>query len=62
MKESKRITVEKASRMMKCGPQQIRMLVRNGKIPGAFCTDVKSRRTYYIYEEQILNLTKGAAK
>lgn len=57
-----RITPEEAARMMQCGTQQIRMMVQLGKIPGAFCTGKKPRRTYYIYDEQIKNLMKGAAK
>lgn len=55
----KRISIRKAAQMMKCGEQQIRMLVQLGKIPGAFCTGSKQRRTYYIYDEQITNLMKG---
>lgn len=55
----KRITPKQAAQMMKCGEQQIRMLVQLGKIPGAFCTGSKERRTYYIYDEQITNLMKG---
>lgn len=55
----KRITPKQAAQMMKCGEQQIRMLVQLGKIPGAFCTGSKQRRTYYIYDEQITNLMKG---
>ena len=35
-------------------------MVQLGKIPGAFCTGKRPRRTYYIYQEQIENLTKGA--
>ena len=57
-----RIAPEEAARMMQCGTQQIRMMVQLGKIPGAFCTGKKPRRTYYIYDEQIKNLMKGAAK
>lgn len=55
----KRITPEEAARMMQCGTQQIRMMVQLGKIPGAFCTGKKPRRTYYIYDEQIEKLKKG---
>lgn len=55
----KRISIRKAAQMMKCGEQQIRMLVQLGKIPGAFCAGSKQRRTYYIYDEQITNLMKG---
>lgn len=55
----KRITPKEAARMMQCGTQQIRMMVQLGKIPGAFCTGPKYRRTYYIYDEQIEKLKKG---
>ena len=55
----KRITPKEAAQMMECGEQQIRMMVRLGKIPGAFCTGDDPRRTYYIYDEQIKNLKKG---
>lgn len=56
----RRITILEAAKMMNCGTQQIRMMVQLGKIPGAFCTGKRPRRTYYIYREQIENLTKGA--
>ena len=56
----KRITPKEAAQMMQCGEQQVRMMVQLGKIPGAFCTGKNPRRTYYIYREQIENLTKGA--
>ena len=59
-KVMKRITIIEAARMMNCGTQQVRMMVQLGKIPGAFCTGKRPRRTYYIYREQIENLTKGA--
>lgn len=55
-----RIKILEAAKMMNCGTQQIRMMVQLGKIPGAFCTGKNPRRTYYIYREQIENLTKGA--
>jgi len=55
----KRITIKEAANMMDCGEQQIRVLVQLGKIPGAFCTGPKCRRTYYIYDTQIENLQKG---
>lgn len=58
-KVMKRITPKEAARMMGCGEQQVRMMVQIGKIPGAFCTGTKYRRTYYIYDEQIKNLMKG---
>mgnify|MGYP002515435842 FL=1 len=55
----KRITPKEAAQMMQCGEQQVRMMCQLGKIPGAFCTGKKPRRTYYIYDEQIKNLMKG---
>lgn len=54
-----RITPKEAARMMQCGEQQVRMMVQLGKIPGAFCTGPKYRRTYYIYDEQIKKLKEG---
>lgn len=56
-----RITVKEAARRMQCGEQQVRMLCQLNKIPGAFCTGPKGRRTYYIYDNQIENLQKGVA-
>ena len=55
----RRITPKEAAQMMQCGEQQIRIMCQLGKIPGAFCTGPKCRRTYYIYDEQIKNLMKG---
>ena len=55
----KRITPKEAAHMMHCGEQQVRVLVQNGKIPGAFCEGNLPRRTYYIYDTQVRNLMKG---
>lgn len=55
----KRITPRRAAEMMNCGEQQVRVMIQNGKIPGAFCTGKLPRRTYYIYEEQIRSLISG---
>lgn len=57
-----RITIKEAAQMMDCGEQQVRVLCQHGKIPGAFCTGPKHRRTYYIYRDQIENLTKGETR
>lgn len=62
MTSQERITPKEAARMMQCGEQQIRMMVQLNKIPGAFCTGPKYRRTYYIYRGQIENLMKGETR
>jgi len=62
MNETERITPKEAARMMQCGEQQVRMMCQLGKIPGAFCTGSKSRRTYYIYRGQIKKLMEGEAR
>ena len=62
MNETERITPKEAARMMQCGEQQIRIMVQLKKIPGAFCTGERPRRTYYIYRSQIENLMKGEAR
>ena len=59
IRDMKRITPKEAAEMMNCGEQQVRIMIQNGKIPGAFCTGKLPRRTYYIYEEQIRSLISG---
>lgn len=58
----RRITPKEAAQMMQCGEQQVRMMVQLEKIPGAFCTGPKRRRTYYIYDEQIKKIMEGDNK
>lgn len=55
----KRITTKEAAQMMRCGEQQIRMMIQLEKIPGAFCYGKLPRRTYFITDEQVRNLMKG---
>lgn len=57
----KRITPKQAAQMMQCGEQQVRMMIQLGKIPGATYVGELPRRTYYIYDEQIINFMKGEA-
>ena len=45
--------------MMDMKEQQVRIAIQRGKIPGAFVLGSKARKTYYIFEEQIINLMKG---
>ena len=56
----RRLTIKEAAQMLQASEQEVRMLIQLGRIPGAFCTGKNPRRTYYIYREQIENLTKGA--
>lgn len=55
----KRITTKQAAQMMKCGEQQIRIMVQLEKIPGAFCYGPKHRRTYYITDQQVRAVMEG---
>ena len=55
----KRITTKEAARMMQISEQGVRMMIRIGRIPGASCGGTKSRRSYYITDEQVANLMKG---
>lgn len=55
----KKITIKEASRMLGIGEQGCRMMIRIGRIPGASCGGTKSRRSYYITDEQVTNLMKG---
>ena len=55
----KRITVKQAAEMMNVGEQQVRVMVQNGRIPGASYGGSKTRRSYFITDTQIENLMKG---
>ena len=48
--------------MMGKPEQAVRMLIQLDKIPGAFCTGPKYKRTYFITDTQIENLMKGAVE
>ena len=54
------LTIKEASQMMEKPEQAVRMLIQLDKIPGAFYTGPKYRRTYFITDEQVENLMKGA--
>lgn len=54
-----RITIKKAAEIMNVGEQQVRVMVQNGRIPGAFCSGSKARRTYFITDTQIKRLMEG---
>lgn len=53
------ITVKEAAQMMQRPEQFVRMAVQLGKIPGAFATGTKAKRSYYITDEQVINMMKG---
>ena len=54
------ISIKEASQMMQKPEQFVRMAVQLGKIPGAFTIGDRKRKTYFITDEQIKNLMKGA--
>lgn len=56
----RRITTEEAARIAGVSVQQIRMMIQLDKIPGASCHGPKYRRTYYITDDQVANMMKGA--
>lgn len=56
----KRITTKEAARMMQISEQGVRMMIQLGRIPGASCGGSKARRSYFVTDEQIANLMKGA--
>lgn len=56
----RRITTKEAARMMQISEQGVRMMIQLGRIPGASCGGSKARRSYFVTDEQITNLMKGA--
>ena len=56
------VTIEEASKMMGQKPTAVRRWIQLGKIPGAFYTGTKSRKTYHITDVQIQNLMKGVVQ
>lgn len=56
----KRITTKEAAQMMQISEQGVRMMIQLGRIPGASCGGSKARRSYFVTDEQIANLMKGA--
>jgi len=55
----KRITIKQAAEMMNVGEQQLRIMIQRGRIPGASYGGSKTRRSYFITDEQVRNLMKG---
>lgn len=58
----KRITTKQASVMLGISEQACRVMIQNGRIPGASYGGSKARRSYYITDEQVTNLMKGGRK
>lgn len=57
----KRLTIKEASKMLGIAEQGTRMLIQLGRIPGAtYIEGEEGRKTYYITDEQVLNMMKGA--
>ena len=56
----RRITTKEAARMMQISEQGVRMMIQLGRIPGASCGGSRARRSYFVTDEQIANLMKGA--
>jgi excisionase family DNA binding protein len=55
----KRITITEASKMLNVSEQCTRMMIQAGQIPGASYHG-ETRKTYYITDEQVKNVMKGA--
>ena len=58
----KTLSIKEASQMMQKPEQFVRVAIFAGKIPGAFYLEGKNgkRGQYFITDEQIKNLMKGA--
>ena len=58
----KRISIREAAHRMQVPEQFVRVSIVAGKIPGAYKVEGKNgkRGQYYITDEQITNLMKGA--
>lgn len=54
-----RITIRKASQIMQCSEQALRMMIQLGKIPGACSYGEGKRVAYYITEEAVRNFMRG---
>ena len=54
-----RITIKEAATMMNVGEQQVRVMVQNGRIPGASCGGSDTRRSYFITDTQIKRVMEG---
>jgi len=55
----KRITTKQASIMMGVSEQAVRVMIQNGRIPGASCGGSKTRHSYFITDAQIKTLMEG---
>ena len=60
-KETRRITIKEASRMMQVTEQHLRVSISAKKIPGAYYLEGRNgkRRTYFITEAQVKNMMEG---
>ncbi len=55
-----RLRIEQAAEYLETTQQGVRMLIQNGRIPGAcVIDDTKRKRTYYITSEQIERFKRG---
>lgn len=48
--------------MMSISEQAVRMMIQLGRIPGASYGGSKTRRSYFITDEQVTNLMKGGPR
>lgn len=55
----RKIGIREASDMMGISEQCLRVMIQNNAIPGAICYGSKKRRTYYLTDEIIENVTRG---
>ena len=53
------VTIEEASQMMGKPAPAVRRWIQLGKIPGAFTTGTKAKRTYHVTDVQIERMMKG---
>ena len=59
VEQMKRITTKEAAQMMGISEQAVRMKICLNQIPGARVGGSKARRSYWITDEQVINLMKG---
>lgn len=53
------LTIKEAAPLLKVGEQAVREMIKAGCIKGACCWGSDKHRTYYITDEQILNMQRG---
>ena len=58
----RRVTIKEAARLMQLPEQAVRVLIQLGRISGATYYGTGKRRTYYITDEQIYNMTRGGTR